>query len=252
MIKVGLLGCGNVGQVIVKEHVDVEIVALYDSEISLAEKLAATTGSRAYRNFDEFVRQDFDIVVEAASVEAVKMYAEEILKQGKDVVILSVGALADERLRKRLEKSALKAGKKVYIPSGAILGLDNLKIGQISGISHLMLRTTKNPKSLGIKTDHKMMIFKGRANDCIKRFPKNINVAVALELATEHEAEVELWVDPDIDRNMHEVFVKGEFGDFYIKVNNNPCPDNPATSYLAALSIVTLLKNLDRPIVVGT
>jgi len=246
MIKVGLLGCGNVGQVIVKEHVNVEIVALYDSEISQAEKLAATTGSRAYKNFDEFIRQDFDIVVEAASVEAVKMYAEEILKQGKNVVILSVGALADEKLRKRLEKSALEAGKKVYIPSGAILGLDNLKIGQISGISHLMLRTTKNPKSLGIETDHKMMIFKGRA------FPKNINVAVALELATEHEAEVELWVDPDIDRNMHEVFVKGEFGDFYIKVNNNPCPDNPATSYLAALSIVTLLKNLDRPIVVGT
>ncbi len=252
MLKVGLLGCGNVGQIIIKKHVDVEIVALYDSKFSLAEKLANKTTSHAYRNFDEFIRQDFDIVVEAASVEAVNMYAEEVLKQGKNIIILSVGALADETLRKHLEESALKAGKKIYIPSGAIVGLDNLKIGQVSEINQVILKTTKNPRSLGIKTDHKKMIFKGQANECIKRFPKNINVAVALELATEHEAEVELWVDPALNRNMHEIFIKGEFGEFYIKINNNPCPDNPATSYLAALSIVTLLKNIDRPIVVGT
>ena len=37
-----------------------------------------------------------------------------------------------------------------------------------------------------------------------------------------------------------------------ISVHNLPSPDNPATSYLAALSVLTLLADLDTPLVVGT
>lgn len=44
----------------------------------------------------------------------------------------------------------------------------------------------------------------------------------------------------------------GEFGKVDIRVVNVPCPDNPATSYLAALSIITLLNDLDNPLVIGT
>jgi aspartate dehydrogenase len=35
-------------------------------------------------------------------------------------------------------------------------------------------------------------------------------------------------------------------------VTNVPSPGNPATSYLAALSILSLLNNLSDPITVGT
>lgn len=252
MIKIGLLGCGNVGHIIAKNKADIEIVALFDSIYSRAEELARTTGARAYHDFDEFVRADFDLVVEAASVEAVKLFAGDILRAGRDLVVLSVGALGDEVFRSDLSRTAAACGRKVYIPSGAIIGLDNLKIGHISEIGHLMLKTTKSPRSLGIEATERKLVFKGKANECIRQFPKNINVAVALELAAGREADVELWVDPAIERNMHEVFVKGEFGDIYIRVENTPSPDNPATSYMAALSILTLLKNLKNPIVVGT
>lgn len=64
--------------------------------------------------------------------------------------------------------------------------------------------------------------------------------------------DVELYVDPAVDRNIHEIIVEGVFGDIYIRVNNLPSPDNPATSYLAALSILSLLTNLEEPLVVGT
>jgi aspartate dehydrogenase len=252
MIKIGLLGCGNVGQIIAKHLEDIEIVALYDNVYSHAEDLAKLTGGRAFHDFDAFISEDFEIVVEAASVNAVKMYADKILQNGKDLIVLSVGGLADSEFRKRLTETARAKERKVHVPSGAIIGLDNLKIGQISEISRLMLRTTKSPQSLGIESTRKMLIFKGRANDCIKQYPKNINVAVALELATGQEADVELWVDPDVDRNIHEVFVEGEFGEMYLKVRNTPSPENPATSYLAALSILTLLKNLKNPIEIGT
>ncbi len=252
MIRVGLLGCGNVGQIIAQHQDGFEIVALYDKVEERARDLAAGYGGMAFRDFETFVSEKFDIVVEAASVTAVRCYAEEVLEHGKDIIILSVGALADADYAEQLVETARRRGRRIRIPSGAIVGLDNIKIGQIAKLRRLLLRTTKSPQSLGIDADTRMLIFKGTANDCIRQFPRNINVAVALGLAAGRQAEVEIWVDPAVERNIHEIIVEGDFGDIYIRVNNEPSPENPATSYMAALSILTLLKNLDEPLVVGT
>jgi len=252
MIRVGLLGCGNVGHIIAKERVGVDITALHDRIPERAGEAASLCGGRVYREFADFVRADVDIVVEAASVDAVREYAEEILSHGKDLVILSVGALADRPFRERLVALAREKRRKIHIPSGAILGLDNLKVGQIAPMRKLLLRTTKSPESLKIRADKSMKIFSGKANDCIREFPKNINVAVALGLAAGREADVEIWIDPGVDRNIHEIEAAGDFGEIFIRVANVPSPDNPSTSYLAALSILTLLRNLDEPLVVGT
>jgi predicted dinucleotide-utilizing enzyme len=73
-----------------------------------------------------------------------------------------------------------------------------------------------------------------------------------MSLAAGRDVDVELWVDPAVDRNVHEVIMEGDFGETFIRVTNVPSPDNPATSYLAALSILSLLKDLEDPIVVGT
>jgi predicted dinucleotide-utilizing enzyme len=116
----------------------------------------------------------------------------------------------------------------------------------------VLLRTTKQPASLGLAVQQRTLLFQGTAAECIKHYPRNINVAVALSLAAEHEVEVELWADPAVDRNSHEVIVSGEFGEAHLATFNLPCPDNPATSYLAALSILSLLKNLGRAFQVGT
>jgi predicted dinucleotide-utilizing enzyme len=100
--------------------------------------------------------------------------------------------------------------------------------------------------------DGKRLIFSGKANECIKAFPKNVNVSVAMSLAAGLDTDVELWVDPAVDRNVHEIFVEGDFGEAHIQVTNVPSPNNQATSYLAALSILSLLEKMDDPIVIGT
>ncbi|MDD1717976.1 MAG: aspartate dehydrogenase [Methanoregulaceae archaeon] len=252
MIRIGLLGCGNIGRIIVRHGDHVKISALYDKVPDRARELASICGGKAGEDFESFVDGDYGLVVEAASVRAVKEYAENVLSHGKDLVIMSVGALADENFRNRLIDRAAELGRRIYIPSGAIFGLDNLKVGQISSVDRVVLRTTKNPVSLGIRADTRTRIFAGKAHECIKEYPKNVNVSVALGLAAGRDVDVELWADPDVDRNVHELFVEGEFGDAYIRVRNVPSPENPATSYLAALSILVLLKNLDEPLRVGT
>ncbi len=252
MIRIGVLGCGNIGHIIAKYRENFEIVALYDQVYPRALELAALSGGNAYQDFESFIASDFEYVVEAASVRAVRQYAEMVLSGEKHLILLSVGALADPNFREDLVRIAEAAGRRIYIPSGAVTGLDNLKVGQISPIHRLLLRTTKSPESLGIRTSERCLVFQGKSHECIKEFPKNVNVSVALSLAAGRDADVELYADPSVERNIHEIEAEGEFGEIYIRVSNVPSPDNPATSYLAALSILTLLRNLEQPLVVGT
>jgi aspartate dehydrogenase len=251
MVRIGLLGCGNVGRIIALHQDGFELIAVFDQLPEHAQDLGELTGAIPYSDFDEFLTAEFDICVEAASISAVRAYTIKVIEQGKDIVILSVGALADKAFREHVISVAQEKKRKVHIPSGAIMGLDNLKVGQISTIDSILLRTTKSPESLGMDVSIRTLAFKGKANECVKQFPKNINVSVALALACDHEVDVELWADPTVDKNIHEIFVKGEFGDIYTKVTNLPSPDNPATSYLAALSVLSLLKNIDSPLVIG-
>jgi aspartate dehydrogenase len=252
MIRIGLIGCGNIGHIIAKQAEGVRIVALFDKVFKKAQELEGITGARAHERFESFISDEIDLVVEAASVNAVSRYAKDVIAHDKDIVIMSVGALADPVFKNELRKSARRRGRRIYIPSGAIFGLDNLKVGRISPITTLLLRTIKSPASLGIDAKERRLIFSGKAHECIKAFPKNVNVSVAMSLAAGRDVNVELWVDPAVERNVHELIIEGEFGESYIRVTNVPSPDNPATSYLAALSILALLKNLDDPLVVGT
>ena len=247
-----MLGCGNIGRIIAKYRENIDIVALYDQVFPRASALAETCGGTAYREFSSFIGADFDCVVEAASVRAVRQYGELVITGHKNLIILSVGALSDSPFRESLVSAAIASGTRILVPSGAIAGLDNLKVGQIAPFSRLLLRTTKSPASLGIEAPERRMIFRGKANECIKEFPRNVNVSVALSLAAGQDADVELFADPAVERNIHEIFAEGSSGEIYIRVSNVPSPDNPATSYLAALSILTLLRNLDQPLVVGT
>ncbi len=252
MMKIGLLGCGNIGRIIARHAGSFTIAAVFDQVFERAAGIAAISGATAHQDFASFVGADIDIIVEAASVNAVRLYAPDILSHKKDMVIMSVGALTDAGFREMIRMKARETGCRIYIPSGAIFGLDNLKIGRISTLKRLLLRTTKSPAALGIEAQVPRQIFSGKANECIKAYPRNVNVSVAMSLAAGMDADVELFVDPAVDQNMHELFIEGDFGEAYIRVTNMPSPDNPATSYLAALSVLSLLEKIQDPIIVGT
>ena len=252
MLRIGLLGCGNIGHIIAQHAEGFAIPAVFDNVPGRAEEIAAICHGKAYTDVEAFLTADVDLIVEAASVGAARAHAKAVLLNNRDLVIMSVGALTDPAFKEELMETARAKKKKIYIPSGAIFGLDNLKIGQISPITKLLLKTTKSPASLGLTATSRKRIFSGKAHECIKAYPKNVNVSVAMSLAAGQDTDVELWVDPAVDKNVHELFIEGSFGETYIKVTNLPSPDNPATSYLAALSILSLLKNLDSPLVIGT
>lgn len=203
MIRVGLLGCGNVGSILASQRPAVDFVALYDKRLERAQRLCVPLDAKACETLDELLACDVDLIVEAASIVALQDHGEAILSTGKDLVVLSVGALADKAFREQLMTVAQRVGRHIRIPSGALFGLDNIKIGRVSRLEKLVLRTTKPPRSLGMDVSMRALLFEGSATECIQRYPKNVNVAVALSLAAGRDVTMELWVDPDRRHRQH-------------------------------------------------
>jgi aspartate dehydrogenase len=79
----------------------------------------------------------------------------------------------------------------------------------------------------------------------VRLFPKEMNVAATLALAVYPEkVKVKIISDPKVTRNVHEIKVAWKHGDMLLRFENDPHPDNPGTSALAAWSAIKLLKDL--------
>ncbi len=271
MRKVAIIGCGAIGSVLIEAIargvVKCKLVALMDiasEKCSSISSMHSLEGVAICSDLDCLLKASPTLVVEAASQEAVKMYVPRVLEMGIDVVVLSVGALLDEKLISEIRKVMGLSKARVYIPSGAIAGLDAVKALSLTGIDRVVLKTTKNIRSfdrntlrkLGVDVENvktKTLIYSGKASEAVKLFPANINVVAALALASGVEPNVEIYADPMAMHNIHEIIVEGKASKIFIRVENVPHPQNPRTSYLAALSAATLLKRLcEEGVEVGT
>ncbi len=270
MLKVGIIGCGNIGIEICKaidaKIIDAKLVAVYDRSTEHCERLLATLTNKPGIYLPDELISRVDIVVECASQEAVRELGLKVLEHGKDLVVLSVGALMDPKLLEKFVRAAKKHGCRIYIPSGAIAGIDCLKSASTASISKVVLSTTKNPKGLEgapfvLKNNidlfsfrKKTLLFEGNAKDAVSAFPANVNVAATLSLAGigAKETQVKVFVDPEATKNIHEITAEGDFGRFTCRVENVPSPANPKTSFLAALSAIATLKKITSHLQIGT
>jgi aspartate dehydrogenase len=276
--KVGLIGCGTIGSELALAIDNgmvqkAELVLLYDKVENMATELQSklrNTATRTFSNFSKLISStaftDADIIVEAASQDAVRKFAKTILELGKDLIIMSVGALVERDVLNELLDLASQKQVHIYVPTGAIAGIDAIR-----SVRHLLhsvtITTTKSPKALAgapffetarFKVEsisRKRLIYEGSAGDAVKKFPANVNVAAALSLAGLgiDATKVKIIADPSISINQHEITAKGKFGEINIVVRNMPSPNNPKTSYLAILSAIECIRSIcNENIRIGT
>lgn len=254
-MKVGILGCGAIANIItnfaVEGKLGVDLNFFYDRDMERAENLASQVDGTVALDINSML-DNVDLVIEAAAPQAVSETVPIVLEHGIDVIIMSIGALMDVELRKNLENLAAKNDAKIYAPSGAIVGLDGIKAASIGKIQSATLVTRKPPRSLGVSADEETILYEGKAGDAVRKFPMNINVAAALSLACGKEVDVKIIADPNVDRNMHEVQVIGDFGEIKTITQNVRCSMNPKTSVMAAYSAIKLLNSLNETFRIGT
>ena len=253
-MKVGIIGCGAIANIIttsiVSEESDIEIAYFFDKDIERAENIASLAGGVAVLDFEDMLK-DVDLVLECASPDSVKHFAPIVLKKGIDMIVMSIGAFMDTDFYTEVLKIAKDNGAKIHLPSGAVVGLDGIKAVAKFGLKEVSLVTRKSPKSLGKDIDTEEVLFEGKASEAVKEFPLNINVAATISMACNRDIDVKIIVDPNVDRNVHEITARGDFGEFKTITMNYPCAANPKTSMLAALSAIRLLKSFNETISVG-
>ncbi|MDD5568629.1 MAG: aspartate dehydrogenase [Candidatus Omnitrophica bacterium] len=268
---IGIVGCGAIGSSLAKAIVkdfakEAKLCGLYDLDKHKAEILSRKLSARpglAVESLGRIIRES-ELVIEAASAKVSWNIARAALSRGKDVMLMSVGGVSG-RLR-QLRVLAGKNNSRVYIPSGAISGIDAVKAAHAGRIDKVILTTTKNPLSFkgvkyiaskGINLDKikkETVLFSGKARDAVKYFPQNINVAAVLSLAGVGESKtlVKIIASPGISRNTHEVRVVSPAANIFTRTENVLHPDNPKTSFLAVLSAVAMLRHILEPVVIGT
>ena len=253
-MNVGIIGCGAIANIIasriVPEDNNIEIKYFYDKDVERAENLATFAGGVAVLDFDAML-DDVDLVLECASPDSVKLLAPKVLEKGIDMIVMSIGAFMDTGFYTKVLNIARENDAHIHLPSGAIVGLDGIKAVADFGLKEVTLVTRKSPKSLGKDIDTEEILFEGKASQAVKEFPLNINVAATISMACNRDIDVKIIVDPNVDRNVHEITAKGDFGEFKTTTMNHPCAANPKTSMLAAISAIKLLKSFDETISVG-
>jgi aspartate dehydrogenase len=254
-VKILLVGCGAIGSVVARESVKmrhIDALHLFDTDGKRAESLAREVGGDVVSLEEGFA--DADLVIEAASQSALREVGPVALAAGCDLLVMSVGGLLDEALFGRLRANAEKSGARILVPSGAVGGLDALRAASRSGFAALTLTTAKPPDGLGLGAEEihdPVLLFEGSASEAVQRFPKNVNVAAAITVAAGRQPTVRVVADPSLRRNTHTIEASGPFGRMVLRFENEPFPENPATSYLAALAAVAVVAGLGQTLRFG-
>jgi aspartate dehydrogenase len=241
MKKVGIIGCGAIGtliaQAVERRIVKCDELILYDHNREKAEKLKNSLQfpARVVSGLDEMLRLQPKVIVEAASQQAVGEYLDRILAADIDLIVMSTGALLGLNVQ----------SSKVHVPSGAIGGLDAISSAALAGIDEVILTSKKNPKAFEMDNKEAKIVYEGSAEEAARLFPREMNVAATLALTIKPaRVRVQVLSDPAVQRNTHEIQVKWRFGEMFLRFANDPHPQNPRTSALAAWSAIRLLKTL--------
>lgn len=206
--------------------------------------------------------ENLDLMIDCAGHSALATYGAQILKRGINLITVSLGALADQQLFEELGLAANEGQAKLHLASGAIGALDCLQAARAGTLEKVTYVGRKPPKGwmgspaedaldLAELTTGSAIHFEGCARDAAMTYPKNANVAAAVALAGIgfEKTSVKLIADADISENIHEIEATGDFGSFHFQIRGKSLPDNPRSSALAAMSVVSKLEQLSNPIV---
>jgi aspartate dehydrogenase len=275
MVRVGLVGCGTIGSRVAlaleQDYRDRAVIAcLHDRDVAQAVRLHQRLASRPpVVSLTRLIRM-CHLVVEAASVEIAGEVAARALGAHRSVMVMSVGGLlSDPRWARLIRRSR----GRLYIPSGALAGLDGVAALAVGRIRRATLTSRKPPRALAasplvrrrgwrlMTLRRPRVLLSGSARRMVAAFPQNANVAATLALAARRgrpgsrgagpPLRVRIVADPTIRRNVHELEVEGDCGRVVCRVESDPSP-NPRTSEQAVRSAIAALGRLLEPVVIGT
>ena len=247
--KVGIAGAGSLGGIVANA-----LKNGLDGYMLHAISDHAPKTDFGVPNVDfQTLAKECDVIVECLPAAAVPDLVKAVLDEGKTLIMITAAALV---LFPEIQKMASEGKGKILVPSGALSGLDAVTGLATQTITDAKIISTKPPagfKNNAYLSEKKIniddiktptMIFSGTVNEAAKHFPANVNVAASLALAGIgfEKTRAEIWADPTVKTNAHEIVVSGPSSVIRSKIENTPDPANPKSSMQAAYSIIAALK----------
>jgi aspartate dehydrogenase len=211
---------------------------------------------------DRLAELEPDLVVEAAGRRAIDQWAPAALQHAKAMIIASTSAFVDDALLPRLQAIAERYGSRILVPSGAIGAVDAIASAAVLGLDEALHQIVKPPAAWKGTPAEKLfdpatltaakVFYEGSARQAAGDYPQNANATVVTSLAGIglDRTRVQLVVDPAARINQHRITVRGAFGELEIVLRNNPLATNPKSSELTALSLVRLIEQQGRTVVI--
>ena len=262
----GIVGCGSIGRALLRAAdaaaLPMAVAGVTSrTEASARAFLETLTKPAPYLSLDSLIEAS-DLVIETAGGHVVPELAERAFTAGKDLMVISVGALLDHP---EIIDAARKTGCRLIVPSGAIAGLDGIKSASSGPVDFVRLTSRKPPGALegapflverGLSLaglTEARELFYGPAREAVRGFPDNLNISAAISLAGigPDRTEVRIYADPAVSRNCHDIEVEGEFGRLHVHLENIPS-ENPKTGRLTALSIIRAVRDAVDPVRIGS
>lgn len=217
--RIGVIGSGTVARGLVARiarHDDLDLAFVHARSPERAdvspELFLADLGSAAER--------EPSLIVEAAHPVYSREHGATLLGVA-DYLPLSVSALADEALLETLTAAAATSGHRLWLPHGALVGLDSLAESSV-GWASVSVTFEKHPASLDF-TDapdlrreyvERTTVFDGVVADVARLLPRNVNAMVALAIATvgPSRCRARVVADPALDHGVLDVVAVGTDG----------------------------------------
>ena len=264
--RVAIAGLGAIGRAVAKKldagMVGLQLTAVSARDQARAADFVATLNRKVPVLANAALSTLADVIIECAPAAVLEEIAAPALRAGKTVFVLSCGALLQAS---HLIDLAREHGGQIVVPTGALLGLDAITAAAEGEIQSVRMVTRKPVKGLAgapylvannIDIDSiraPLKVFSGTAREAAVGFPANLNVAVAVSLAGigPDRTTLEIWADPTLTRNVHQVEVEADSARFTMSIENIPS-ENPKTGRITALSVIAALRKLGSPLRVGT
>jgi aspartate dehydrogenase len=266
VLRVAIAGLGAIGRTLAHKLNDgipgLELTCVAAGNRAKAEAwLKAANIACPVVGFDDFPKYA-DLAVECAPAAVLDQICRPMLTAGKSVMVLSVGALLP---RPELTELARAKGGRIIVPTGALIGLDAVAAAAEGKIDSVRMTTRKPPAGLkgapylerhGISVEgltEAKRVFSGTAREAAEGFPANLNVVAALSLAGigPDRTMIDIWADPAVTRNCHNIDVVADSASFSMSIENIPS-ENPKTGRIVALSVLATLRKMNAPLRVGT
>ena len=264
--SVGIVGCGAIGRALLREADAGRMPVCISGVTSRTESkardfLSILKNPPPYIDRAELIACS-TLVVETAGGHVVPELAREVFGAGKDLMVISTGALLEHP---EIIEQSRSSGCRLFAPSGAIAGLDGIKSACAGRVDRVTMVSRKPPEALegapylvekGISLaglDQEVELFSGTAREACRGFPANLNVSAAVSLAGigPDLTQVRILAVPGLKRNCHDIEVEGEFGYLTVHIENIPT-ENPRTGRLTAQSVIRSVRDAVDPVRIGT